>query len=222
MDKPDVIFHLAAIPRIQPSIKEPVLVLNNNIVSTVNVLDYARQKNCNVVFASSSSVGGSTFANPYTMSKQIGEELCLLYNHVYGTKNTVVRFYNVYGDRMLGDTEFGTVLGIWLDRYQRGLSLKITGDGTQRRDFTHVDDIVEGLITMADNPETTSKYSPIQFGTGENYSLNELSLLFPMVTLEYIDRPGGEMDHTLNTEIYPGWKPKGNVVEYIKNKIKGM
>ena len=103
---------MAARPRIQPSLKNPKFTLTNNILSTINVLEYAKITGCKVIFASSSSVSGDEYANPYTMSKHIGEELCKMYKEIYGVKVHIARFYNVYGPRMIGDTEFGTVLGI--------------------------------------------------------------------------------------------------------------
>jgi len=112
MNDADILFHLAAIPRIQPSLKRPKTTLDNNHLSTVNVLEYARKNNIKVIFSSSSSVVGNVFANPYTVSKHNGENLCGMYKHVYGLEIATARFYNVYGPHMIGDSEFGTVLGI--------------------------------------------------------------------------------------------------------------
>jgi len=109
-----------------------------------------------------------------------------------------------------------------LERYKKGMPLLVTGDGTQRRDYTHVEDIVDGLILMADNTEICGTYSPIELGRGENYSLNELVRLFDCAEVEYVDRPKGEMAHTLRydkeNEINGlGWNPQRNVKDFIKN-----
>lgn len=222
MEKPDVIFHLAALPRIQPSLKNPKLFLKNNIDSTINILEYAKSTGATVIFSSSSSTTGNMYANPYTTSKAIGEQLCRMYYTLYDVNAVSVRFYNVYGDHMVGDTEFGTVLGIWLDRYEQGLPLTITGDGAQRRDYTHVDDIVDWLFTAVDNDELCSMYSPVELGRGENHSLNELASLFPDATFKFVSRPKGEMADTLSDGEFNGygWKPHRNVKDFIKEKIE--
>lgn len=226
MDNPDVIFHLAANARIQPSLKNPREYIKNNLISTVNILEYARQKNCQVIYSSSSSVGHADdkYANPYTLSKSMCEDMCVMYRQIYNLDSSIARFYNVYGDRMIGDSEFGTVLGIWLDRYERGLSLKITGTGEQRRAFTHVDDIVDGLLLMF---EKDTPSWPVELGTMENHSLNELVELFDNATVEYIPRPEGEMETTWcppDRWVMDGigWSPKRNVKEFLKSKLQDI
>lgn len=216
----DVIYHLAAIPRIQPSLKRPERTLYNNISSTISVLEFARKNDIKVIFASSSSVKGDELANPYTLSKKIGEELCQMYQIKFGVKLNIARFYNVYGPSMIGDSYYGTVLGIWLDRYKAGKPLKITGTGEQRRDFTHVFDIVQGLIDI--EKKNTDQRLPFELGRGENFSLIELAMLFPGATLHFVDRPDGEAENTL-CEYYSmalGWKPKYNVKDFIEEAIK--
>ena len=94
----DVIFHMAALPRIKPSFENPKEVCDVNVGGTQNVLEYARKNNTPVIYAGSSSFWGGTHKNPYTFSKWQGEELCKLYERVYGLDVTICRFYNVYGD----------------------------------------------------------------------------------------------------------------------------
>jgi UDP-glucose 4-epimerase len=194
MSDVDMIFHLAAIPRIQPSIKYPELVLKNNILSTLNILEYARKNEIKVIFASSSSVSGGIEKNPYTASKGACEDLCRMYANVYGMNISIARFYNVYGPRMITSCEFGTVLGVWQRRYKEGKPLKITGDGTQRRDFTHVEDIIDGMMSSVYQDDKGHLY---ELGRGENYSMNEIADMFGDVERIYVDRPEGEMEHTL-------------------------
>ena len=142
----DIIFHLAAKARIVPSIQNPTKSLFNNIDSTINVLEYARLHNIPVVYAGSSSAHGDIYANPYTFTKWNGEELCKLYESVYDLPIAICRFYNVYGDGQLTEGAYCTVLGIFERLYKEGKALTVTGDGEQRRDFTYVGDIVDGLI----------------------------------------------------------------------------
>ena len=93
----DVIFHMAALARIQPSLKNPHKTIYNNFVSTLNVLESARKNNIRFVYAGSSSFHHGLYESPYAWSKHSGEQLCKLYSNVYDLSTVVCRFYNVYG-----------------------------------------------------------------------------------------------------------------------------
>ena len=228
MEKPDIIYHLAAKARILPSIQNPLHTMKNNVDSMIHVLDYARSKNVPVVYAGSSSVVGDIYSNPYTLSKFYGEELCKMYSNVYETPISICRFYNVYGKYQLTEGAYCTLIGIFERLYNNNQPLTITGDGEQRRDFTHVDDIVDGLIrcgkglnSSGDRVVITGK--TFELGRGKNYSINEIADTFGDYPREYVDERPGEMRNTLNTDTMAkdmlGWNPKGDVIDYIKNNI---
>jgi len=141
----DVIFHLAALARIQPSIIRPQESLNANVNGTLNVLEIARKNDIPVIYAGSSSFHHGLYKSPYAWSKHAGEQLCKLYSDVYSLNTSICRFYNVYGPGQLEEGEYSTVLGIFERQYRNNEPLTITGTGEQRRDFTHVNDIVDGL-----------------------------------------------------------------------------
>ena len=143
---PDVIFHLAALPRIVPSFKDPVATFTSGPVATINVLDRAKKNKIPVIYAGSSSCTGDVYANPYTFSKWQNEELCNLYSKLFDVPTTICRFYNVYGEYQTNEGAYCNVLGIFERKYRKDKPLTITGDGEQRRDFTYVGDIVDGLI----------------------------------------------------------------------------
>ena len=147
----DVIFHIAALARIQPSLKNPYKSIFNNFVSSLNVFEYARQNNTKVVYAGSSTFHHGLYSSPYAWSKYSGEELCKLYSSVYDLSTAICRFYNVYGPYQLEDGEYSTVLGIFEKQYREGKPLTITADGEQRRDFTYIDDIVDGLVKCSEH-----------------------------------------------------------------------
>jgi len=217
----DIIFHLAAKPRIQPSFKTPTESLQSNVVGTQNILEWARNNgNIPVVYAGSSSTHGDKYSNPYTFTKWQGEELCKMYTKIYDLPVTICRFYNVYGPHQLTEGAYCNVLGIFERKYKNNEPLTITGDGEQRRDFTHVDDIVDGLVKCA---EHNFKAEFFELGNGENYSINQIADTFGDYPREYIPARKGEMRETLNTDTKAhdvlGWKPSGNVIKYIKNKI---
>ena len=223
---PDVIFHMAALARIQPSIKDPIFVIKNNFDSTLNVLEWVRDKNIPVVYAGSSSVHHGLYGSPYAWSKFSGEELCKLYSSVYDVPTSICRFYNVYGPYQIEDGTYATLLGIFQKQYKEGKPLTITGDGEQRRDFTHIDDIVDGLIRInrAMHGEVDMRYAGeiFELGSGKNYSINEVANMFGEdYPWEYIPARKGEYDVTLadysKAKLTLDWEPKGDLNSYIKS-----
>ena len=182
MDKPDVIFHMGALARIQPSIKDPITAIQNNFDSTLNVLEWARSRDCPVIFAGSSSYHHGLWGSPYAWSKHAGEQLCKLYSNVYKLPTAICRFYNVYGPHQIEEGTYATVIGIFEKQYRNNEPLTITGDGKQRRDFTHIEDIVDGLVRVnrAMMGEVDMVYhAPIfELGSGKNYSIDEVADMF--------------------------------------------
>ena len=217
----DVIFHIGALARIQPSLTDPSPHVQNNFISTLNVLEYARVKNIPVVYAGSSSFHHGLYESPYAWSKWSGEELCKLYSNVYDLKTAICRFYNVYGSYQLEDGDYSTILGIFERQHRNGEPLTITADGQQRRDFTHVEDIVDGLVRCAGG---NFKAEFFELGTGVNYSINEVAELFGEdYPKKYIPARKGEYDVTLadysKAELKLGWKPTKKLEEYIKGVV---
>lgn len=211
----DAIFHLAAEARIQPSFKNPLLTHNSNVTGTVKILEIAAETKTRVVFAGSSSVYHDIYANPYSFSKQIGEHYLHLYNRVYGVPVSIARFFNVYGPRQLQEGAYATVIGIFEKQFKEGIPLTITGDGEQRRDFTHVDDIVSGLISMSQKDYNGEVFN---LGTGTNHSINELAKLFNH-PFEYIPKRPGEAQVTMAdlslSQRLLGYKPTVRLEDYI-------
>ena len=226
----DVIYHMAALARIQPSIDKPHPAIKNNFLSTLNILEYARTRNIRVVYAGSSSIHHGIYESPYAWSKFSGEDLCKLYGNVYNMESSICRFYNVYGDYQIKEGTYATVLGIFQNQYENEEPLTIVGDGEQRRDFTHVDDIVDGIIRSSEQ----EFYGEIfELGRGVNHSINEVASMFDIDGVpegfgteypkEYIEQRPGEYDvtlcdYTLANKVL-GWKPTRNIKDYIKSKI---
>ena len=229
LQKPDIIYHLAAIPRIQPSFLEPTKTFDSNVKATQNIMEYARTLNIPVVYAGSSSSHGDKYANPYTHSKWLGEEVVTMYNKIYDIPTAICRFYNVYGDHQLTEGAYCTVLGIFERLYNNNEPLTITGDGEQRRDFTHVDDIVDGLVKCGRSLLISNEFNArvdgetFELGRGKNYSINQIAKAFGDYPTKYIEERPGEMRHTLNTDTKAytmlGWIPIRDIIDYIKNNI---
>ena len=222
VDEYEVIFHLAALPRIQPSFDNPKSTFNSNVISTLTILERARRTMTPVVYAGSSSVHGNKYANPYTCTKWLGEEVCNMYSNVYELPVTICRFYNVYGHHQASDGAYCNVLGIFERQFKNGEPLTITGDGEQRRHFTNVEDIVDGLIRVS-HRTTLNKYvgESFEFGNGKNYSINELVEGFGKeYPKEYIPKWEGEVRESLCVDKKArrelGWKPTRDIIEFIR------
>jgi UDP-glucose 4-epimerase len=224
--KPDVVFHLAALARIQPSIKDPTTAIQNNFDSTLNILEWARKDNVPVVFAGSSSFHHGLWGSPYAWSKHAGEQLCKLYSNVYDLSTIICRFYNVYGPHQLESGTYATVIGIFEKQYREGKPLTVTGDGQQRRDFTHIEDIVDGLIKCMEamHGAVDMRYAGeiFELGRGVNFSIKEIAEMFG-TEIEYIPKRPGEYDVTLcdysKANKTLDYNPVKNIDEYIKEVI---
>ena len=216
-DRYDVIFHMAALARIQPSLKDPYKIIFNNFTSTLNILDYARENGIRFVYAGSSSFHHGLYESPYAWSKFSGEDLCKLYSNVYDIDTAICRFYNVYGPHQIEEGTYATVIGIFEKQYREGQPLTIVGDGEQRRDFTHIDDIVDGLIRCSEQPFRAEIF---ELGSGKNYSINEVANMFGGdYSKKYLDKRLGEYDVTLadysEAKDILDWKPTKDLSDYI-------
>ena len=217
MDKPDVIFHMAALARIQPSLKNPRPAIDNNFNGTLNILEWARKKNVQVIYAGSSTKHHGVFKSPYAWSKFGGEELCRLYSKVYDLNTTICRFYNAYGKHHIRTGDYSTVVGIFENQFLSGKPLTITADWEQRRDFTHIDDIVEALIKCVGKDFRAEEF---ELGRGKNYSINQIADMFGKKwPKKYIPERPGEYPETLadfsNAEKKLGWKATKDIENYV-------
>ena len=218
----DAVFHLAAIARIQPSFKDPIDYFETNANGTMNICEYCSKNNIPLIYAGSSSHHSGKYKNPYTFSKDIGEEIVKLYQEHFNLKSSIARFYNVYGPHEITDGKWAAVIGKWRGQVEKNHPITIVGDGEQRRDFTHVDDIVDGLIRIAFGTETHD--DAWELGTGFNYSLNEVADMFiqkfSAVKVYMTDEKGNYREtKRVNDDAINrlGWLPKDALKEYIEN-----
>ena len=222
-DNFDIIFHLAALSRIQPSFTDPSTTFISNVHGTQNILEQARLHNIKVVYAGSSSKWHDPYQSPYAMFKYLGEEVCKMYRQTFGTKVEIARFYNVYGPKEIVDGEMAALIGIWRDQINRGKELTIVGDGEQRRDFTHVVDIVDGLYKIGMSKEKHE--DAWELGTGKNYSIKDVYYMFKERYTEakskHIPDQKGNYRVTLqkntDTQDRLGRKPVDRLKDYILN-----
>jgi len=230
-DGVDYVFHIAAEARIQPAILNPIEAVSINSVGTVTVLQCAREAGVKRVMYSSTSSGygmnqspnietqPDDCLNPYSVSKVNGEKLCKMYTDLYGLQTVCFRYFNVYGERQPIRGQYAPVIGIFLRQRAAGEPLTIVGDGNQRRDFTHVSDVVKANVMAAiSNPDPEAFGQVYNVGTGTNHSVNQIARRISDNTVNIPPRPG-EARYTLaNTKKITktfGWKSSVKLEEWI-------
>jgi UDP-glucose 4-epimerase len=222
MENYDLIYHLAALSRIQPSFNNPQNTFDVNTAGTQEVCDFARQTKTKVIYSGSSSRWHNPHISPYACYKHVGEEICKMYRTSFNTDIEIVRFYNVYGPHEIVDGDWAAVIGVWRRQVRDGQPLTIVGDGEQRRDFTHVDDIIDGLYKIGISNEKHE--DAWELGTGKNYSINEVADMFVEkfgCEKQYIPNQKGNYKETLreNNDAIKrlGWQPTDKLKQYIQS-----
>jgi UDP-glucose 4-epimerase len=185
----EVVFHLAAISSVPLSLDDPVWVASVNAVGTVSVLETARQCGVRrVVLSSSSAVYGEQGGvlqedmpvcpqSPYGLSKLEGELAAAMFHRLYGLQTVSLRYFNVYGAGQSGDGPYAAVIAKFLEARKEGVSLAVTGDGLQTRDFVHVADVVRANIQAANSPRVGSGEA-INIASGVETSILQLAAMF--------------------------------------------
>ena len=232
----DYVFHLAAFPRVQPSIEDPITANDINLNGTLNVLAAAREaKVKKVVYSASSSVYGDQKTmplredmpahplSPYGLQKYVGELYCRLFSEIYGLPTVSLRYFNVYGPRQALEGAYCLVMGIFVRQRLAGKPMTITNDGEQRRDFTFVGDVVRANILAAES-EKVGQGEVINIGRGRNYSVNELARMIggPTVFIGPRIEPRETLaDNTLAKKLL-GWEPTVDLPDWLEEYKKEM
>jgi UDP-glucose 4-epimerase len=234
-DNVDYVFHIAAESRIQPAILNPVEAVSINSVGTATVLQCSREAGVKrVIYSSTSSAYGRNTIpnietqlddclNPYSVSKVSGEKICSMYTELFDLKTVIFRYFNVYGERQPTKGQYAPVIGLFLKQKNNNQSLTIVGDGEQRRDFTHVSDIVNANILAATTDVEPDAFGKVyNIGNGINYSINEIANKISENHI-YIDPRSGESRETLadNSRMRNtfGWNPEINLTNWISNNL---
>ena len=231
----DYVFHLAAEARIQPAVENPIEAVSINSVGTCTVLQCAREAGVKRFMYSSTSSGYGMNSypnvetqpddclNPYSVSKVNGEKLCKMYTDLFDLPTISFRYFNVYGERQPLRGQYAPVIGIFLRQCAAGEPLTIVGDGDQRRDFTHVSDVVNANVLAATSDVDDSAFGQIyNVGNGKNYSVNEIAEMISDNTVNVPARRG-EARVTLanNNKIKNtfGWNSTVEVEEWIGRQL---
>jgi len=236
-DGVDYVFHLAAEARIQPAIENPIEAVSINSVGTCTVLQCAREAGVKRVMYSSTSSGygmneppnvetqDDDCLNPYSVSKVNGEKLCKMYTSLYGLETVCFRYFNVYGNRQPLKGQYAPVIGIFLRQLAAGQPLTIVGDGEQRRDFTHVDDVVNANIKAAlANIDDKCFGQVYNVGTGLNHSINEIAAMISDNVIHIPPRLGeAKISLANNTKLREtfNWEPTVKLETYLVGMLNG-
>ena len=231
----DVVFHIAAEARIQPSLINPLKTVKTNVLGTCNILQASREHGVKrVIYSSTSSAYGRKNSlpfkeemtkdclTPYSVAKTAGEELCQMYYTLFGLETITLRYFNVYGNRQPTKGQYAPVIGLFQKQKMEGKKITIVGDGLQKRDFTNIKDVVEANIKAA-VIENSEVYGQIfNIGTGKSYSVLQLAELIGG-EIEFIPPRKGEARETLaniaKAEKILIWKPTVDLEDWLKNNL---
>ena len=226
----EYVFHLAAESRLQSAIQNPIQAVQKNCVGTTVMLQCAREVGVKrfVYSSTSSGYGNNPYPNvetqpddclnPYSASKIAGEKFCKMYTDLYGLETVVLRYFNVFGNRSPQRGQYAPVIGIFQRQRDAGEPLTIVGDGSQRRDFVHVDDVARANYLASLMPLRGHEGEVFNVGTGSAYSIQQIADAISDNQV-YIDKRSGEMETTFAdiTKIGKviGWKPEIDVIDWI-------
>ena len=208
----DVVFHEAALVSVEESIERPVESHDINVSGTLNVLEAARDAGARVVLASSAAVYGHPEStpipethpleptSPYGLDKVAADHYARLYHDLYGLETIALRYFNVYGPGQSG--EYAGVIDVFRRQAERGEPITVHGDGSQTRDFVHVDDVVRAnLLAATADTDTDAVGRAYNVGTGESVTIRELAELVRDAAgsdsaIEHFDPREGDIDHS--------------------------
>ena len=230
----DFVFHLAAEARIQPSIENPINAVSINDLGTATVLQCARENQVKkVMFSSTSAAYGRNDSpnvetqypdplNPYSVTKLNGENLCKMYTQLFGLRTVIFRYFNVYGPRQPVRGQYAPVLGIFKRQKDAGEELTIVGDGNQRRDFVHVEDVARANVMAALGDPSGEVYGEVyNVGTGQNFSVNEIAEMFQHPKTYIAPRPGEARVSLANNQKIRntfGWTPTHDLEKWVDSQ----
>jgi UDP-glucose 4-epimerase len=232
------VFHLAAESRIQPGINNPLLTIRTNALGTATILQCSREAEVNrVIYSTTSSYYGlknqtpnvetqsKDCLNPYSVSKVAGEEIAAIYLKLYGLKTISLRYFNVYGAREPLRGPYAPVIGLFLRQFKQKVPVTIVGDGKQRRDFTHIEDVIKANLMAAFNDLPEDAFGQTyNVGSGTNYSMIEIAEIIGASNHEFIAQRPGEARETLadisKIKNMLGWKPEQNLQRYLEQMSK--
>ncbi|MDO4228190.1 MAG: NAD-dependent epimerase/dehydratase family protein [Capnocytophaga sp.] len=221
---PNLIYHLGEYSRVEQSFEDIDKVLLFNRIGTSKVLEFCRKHKCKLIYAGSSTKFGDgglgRNQSPYAWSKASNTEMIKNYGEWYGLEYAITYFYNVYGNREINTGKYATLIALFAEKMKKGEPLTVVSPGTQKRNFTHIDDIVSGLLLVGEKGQG-DEYG---IGSPEAFSVLEIAQLFGGNVQMLPERKGNRMIADVISEKtkHLGWKAEKTILEYIENLKKNI
>jgi UDP-glucose 4-epimerase len=216
---PDMIYHLGEYSRVEQSFDDMDKVIEYNKTGTLAVLEFARKYNIRILYAGSSTKFGDNTSNssPYAWSKESNTQLFNNYGKWFGLNYAITYFYNVYGDREIESGKYATLIALFINKSMKGEDLTVVAPGTQLRNFTHVSDIIDGLVLVGENG-VGDNYG---IGSDEKFSILEIAKMFGGDITMLPARAGNRMSAEVITEKTKalGWEAKIKIKNYIEGLV---
>lgn len=216
--KPDMIYHLGEYSRVEQSFEDINKVWSFNKDGIFAVLEFVRKTGCKLLYAGSSTKFGDgglgREASPYAWTKASNTELVINYGKWFNIKYAITYFYNVYGPREISSGKYATVIALFKEKMKKGEKLTIVSPGSQERNFTHINDIIDGLVLVGENGNG-DEYG---IGNSEAYSILQIAKMFGGEIEMLPERPGNRMTAKVVCEkTYElGWEPKITMNQYLQ------
>ncbi len=215
---PDMVYHLGEYSRVEQSFDDIKTVWEYNKDGIFAVLEFVRRAGCKILYAGSSTKFGDgglgRSASPYAWTKATNTELVMNYGNWFNVPYAITYFYNVYGPREIQTGKYATLIALFKEKMKNGEPLTIVSPGTQKRNFTHIDDIIDGLVLVGEN----GYGDEFGIGSGEAFTIKEVAEMFGGEIEMLPERKGNRMSAdvmTAKTETL-GWKPKKHLKDYIE------
>ena len=217
---PDYIYHLGEYSRVEQSFEDIELVWKFNKDGIFAVLEFCRKTKAKLIYAGSSTKFGDgglgRSQSPYAWSKATNTELVKNYGNWFGVKYAITYFYNVYGPREISQGKYATLIGLFAEKNRKKEFLTVVSPGTQKRNFTHVDDIVNGILLVGER----GNGDDYGIGSPESFSVLEIAKMFNANQIQMIsERSGNRMEADLIIQKIQdlGWEPKNKIFNYIEH-----
>jgi len=214
---PDMVYHLGEYSRVEQSFDDIETVWHYNKDGIFAVLEFVRNAGCKILYAGSSTKFGDggmgRSASPYAWTKATNTELVVNYGNWFNVPYAITYFYNVYGKREIATGKYATLIALFTEKMKAGEPLTVVSPGTQKRNFTHIDDIIDGLILVGEN----GYGDEFGIGSSESFSILEVAELFGGKIEMLPERKGNRMTADVLTEKTQalGWSPKRTLKDYI-------
>ena len=211
----DVVYHLGEYSRVEQSFKDIRLVHKYNTHGTFQVLEYIRDTGAKLIYAGSSTKFGDNGVNasPYAFTKAQNTQLVMNYGKWFNIDYAITYFYNVYGGREISEGKYATLIALFQEKIRKGQKLSVVSPGTQKRNFTYIDDIIDALVLIGQHGQGDG----YGIGCDKSYSILEVAEMFGGEIEMLPERPGNRMSGEVVTEKTKslGWEAKHSLKDYI-------